>query len=235
MAFRNRRVVNASGAASADKVRSKVTRIVILLIAMLFIVGFLAASIYDRFGSLTISVGPIEDSRYSLALYERSDFVDPAAVISAKTIPNVTNISEDSIDRVNNIEGITYQIYGGQHNGENYFAYTFFVENNGDETFSYRYTLKILDSTNGLEKGIRVRLYINGNYTTYGMYDERLPAHISDFRDAQAVVQDKRDNFTKGEHDRYTVIIWIEGDDLDTTDSMIGGTIKFDMKFEVVS
>lgn len=243
MAFRNRRIVNASGAAHADRVRSKVTRIGILLIATVFVVGFMAASIYDRFGSLTISAGSNDsDKKYSLTLYELSDLSASAATISAKTIPQITNISEATINNVSNIENISSQTYGGQHNGENYFAYTFFLQNNGDETFNYNYSMRIVDSTKGLERGIRVRIYRAlekdgpSEYKTYAMDGPDIkdfnPMTI-EFSNAETVAIDRVNNFAKNDVHRYTVVIWIEGNDMDTDDSMIGGSIKFDMKFEI--
>ena len=39
----------------------------------------------------------------------------------------------------------------------------------------------------------------------------------------------KRENFNPGDTDRYTIVIWIEGDDPECLDNLIGGAIKMHM------
>ena len=45
----------------------------------------------------------------------------------------------------------------------------------------------------------------------------------------QSVVIKKRENFSPRDTDRYTVVIWIEGDDPECLDNLIGGAIKMHM------
>ena len=40
-------------------------------------------------------------------------------------------------------------------------------------------------------------------------------------------------NFTPGTIDEYTLIIWIDGDDLECTDNILGGEFKVHMDFTV--
>ena len=44
------------------------------------------------------------------------------------------------------------------------------------------------------------------------------------------VIREVRKNLAPGEFDKVTVVIWIEGDDPDCIDALIGGQIKMHMK-----
>ena len=48
------------------------------------------------------------------------------------------------------------------HNGENYIAYTFYLENLGDETIHYWYRIYVDDVVKNVDKAIRVAVYLNG-------------------------------------------------------------------------
>ena len=40
---------------------------------------------------------------------------------------------------------------------------------------------------------------------------------------------EKTENFKVGDIDKYTIVIWVEGDDPECTDDLIGGEIKMHM------
>ena len=44
----------------------------------------------------------------------------------------------------------------------------------------------------------------------------------------------KGENFSPDARDKYTVVIWLEGNDPDCLDNIIGGTMKLSMKFKIV-
>ena len=44
----------------------------------------------------------------------------------------------------------------------------------------------------------------------------------------------KNNSFKPGAKDKFTVVIWLEGNDPDCLDNIIGGTMKLDMKFKIV-
>ena len=55
----------------------------------------------------------------------------------------------------------------GSHNGEDYLAYTFYIENMGDDSVNYYYELTIDDVIKNLDEAVRFRIYENGNSITY--------------------------------------------------------------------
>ena len=44
----------------------------------------------------------------------------------------------------------------------------------------------------------------------------------------------RREKLGPGEKDKYTVVIWLEGNDPDCVDKIIGGTMKLGMNFKIV-
>ena len=55
----------------------------------------------------------------------------------------------------------------GAHNGNNYIAYTFYVENNGNENLTYWSELVIDDVIRNADEAIRVMVFRNGEKTVY--------------------------------------------------------------------
>ena len=47
-------------------------------------------------------------------------------------------------------------------------------------------------------------------------------------------MREKKEGFEPGDKDKYTIVIWLEGNDPDCIDDIIGGTIKFGMDFSIV-
>lgn len=45
------------------------------------------------------------------------------------------------------------------------------------------------------------------------------------------VCSEKREKIKDHEVDKYTVVIWLEGDDPDCTDDLFGGHVEFNMNF----
>ena len=125
----------------------------------------------------------------------------------------------------------------GQHNGKNYFAYTFYLLNNGENTLSYEYQMVLSNVTNDVDKAIRIRLYVDGTPTTYARTrsDGTGPEpDTTEFRTTSVVMNDFKADFKPGNFTKFTVVIWIEGDDPDCTDELIGGDLKCEMKFSVI-
>ena len=48
------------------------------------------------------------------------------------------------------------------------------------------------------------------------------------------VVKQEIRNFRPGDITKYTVVVWLEGNDPECTDQVIGGTIKIDMAMSIV-
>lgn len=121
----------------------------------------------------------------------------------------------------------------GEHNGENYIAYTFYLYNGGDSAVNYVFDLVCVSPTNDIDKAIRVRLYQNGEPTTYAApKTDGTGAEVGTVPFLNGLLIKKgHASLDGGKTDKFTVVIWIEGNDPDTTDAIIGGQFKIRMTF----
>ena len=122
---------------------------------------------------------------------------------------------------------------GGTHNGNNYLAYTFYIENQGEEVADYWSEVVIEDVIKNVDDAVRVRIYKNDEYVTYAkMGSEGVPEpNTVAFQEDNLVVREHTESFKPGDIDKYTIVLWIEGSDPECTDNILGGEFKVSMQF----
>ena len=129
-------------------------------------------------------------------------------------------------------EGISYD-----NSKQNYIAYTFYLFNSGSEDLDYTMSFNIEYVDKDADSMIRVRLYEDGVLTTYakdnplGEYDDY---RTTDFASEDVIVSKEYNDFKVGAVRQYSIVIWIEADDRDTTNEKIGGSLVLSMQFSVV-
>jgi len=165
--------------------------------------------------------------RSGLIIYERLDNKeDWRTSLRSDDIEFFTDISGDWIPKDVDNEG------DGSHNGRNYIAYTFYAENRGQDTINYWTKIKIDDVIKDVEEAIRIMVFKNGNKVTYAKNNKITgqpePGTIP-FYDEDTVMLEVVENFRVGDRDKYTVVIWVEGDDPECKNNLIGGEIKMHM------
>ena len=166
-----------------------------------------------------------------LSLSESEYMTRPTSTLNAKIAEKMTNISGDTIaDNVDMIDG--------EHNGRDYIAYTFYVQNAGENEVAYDYEIKMSGITNGLDEAIRLRLYVDGGEpTTFAKTKSDgtgAEPGTTEFYSATVMTRARIEDFAPGDKTRFTVVLWIEGNDPDCIDWLIGGKMKFDMNVAVV-
>ena len=76
-------------------------------------------------------------------------------------------------------------------------------------------------------------IYFNGNKSVYAKVNSYTKEPEKDtfpfFNESTAVLEQRKD-FKPGDIDKFTVVIWLEGDDEDCTDNILGGEIKMHME-----
>ena len=140
---------------------------------------------------------------------------------------DATNISID--DLPDNLDG-----QEGSHNGKNYMAYTYYLRNAGKEDLGYIATITLDSCAKGAEKAVRIAVWRNGERVVYAA-----PAEDGDdedgctsFESDSLVCTYEEKDFLVGNVDRYTIVIWMEGDDPECVDSIIGGSVEFSMHID---
>ena len=122
----------------------------------------------------------------------------------------------------------------GGHNGDNYIAYTFYVINSGKEKVNYWYEIDIDDTIKNVDEAIRIMIYRNGERTVYAKKSKdtgQAEPGTKKFISSKIAVLEQRKNFKPSSKDRYTVVVWIEGDDPECKNDLLGGEIKLHMDF----
>lgn len=155
-----------------------------------------------------------DDKRYRYHL--KADILDELSATSLAWLPENLHTEAD-----------------GSHNGNNYIAYTFYAENWGQETINYNAEIIIDDVIRNIDEALRVVVYRNDEKVVYaktnsttGEPEEGTKAFI----DEKTIMAERIENFEVGQVDKYTIVIFIEGDDAECTDALIGGEIGVYMK-----
>ncbi len=209
----------------------RVTGLIAVALVALIAIGYAIAYFYNKYGSFTIKVNKYDMVNQGLSLSETPDFDKTNSMLTADIVYDMTNISgedlPDNIDKVN-----------GNHNGRNYIAYTFYLHNSGKDTITYEGDLTISNVTKSVDEAIRVAVYTNGEKVVYGKTKSDGSGKESDcdeeFLTANQVMHTKVEDFKKGDTTKYTVVIWLEGNDPDCVDDIIGGVIKMQMDFKII-
>ena len=84
-----------------------------------------------------------------------------------------------------------------------------------------------------VDDAIRIRVYFNGEPTTYAKLSARgVPEEGTvAFESKDNVMSSKHENFKPGDKHKYTIVMWLEGSDLECTNNIIGGEFKAHMEF----
>lgn len=209
----------------------RVAGLIAVALVALIAIGYAIAYFYNKYGSFTIKVNKYDMVNQGLSLSETPDFEKTISVLTADIVYDMTNISgedlPDNIDKVN-----------GNHNGKNYIAYTFYLHNSGQDTITYEGDLNIENVTKNVDEAVRVAVFVDGEKTVYGKTKSTGKGKESDcdeeFISANQVMHTKVEDFEPGSTTKYTVVIWLEGNDPDCVDDIIGGVIKMQMDFRIV-
>ena len=223
------------------RVYKKVIPIVMACIAVLVSLIYIISVLYTRYGSFTVSVNKYQQLQYGLSLCETKDFANPTSRLECRAVEEITNIDGKYLD-MNEIGSVD-----GQDSGDNYLCYTFYCKNAGTDTVSFRESINIANMTIGAEKAARVRLITSRNGGERTVTDYAHAAGVDDnhntvaepdttpFYSKYIVMQNEVEDFAPGEIMKYTIVIWLEGNDPECIDNIIGGTFKIDMKFSVIT
>ena len=195
----------------------------LLVVAVLFIAAFMQ----EKMGNFTINLNRLELFRKGIAIDDDPYFSKPTARLTAATVMDATNISADEIP------GDVDQIDGG-HNGENYMAYTYYVRNAGKEDVSYVATITLDACSKGAEEAVRVAVWRNGEKTVYAYpsANGEPEKDCVNFQSPTTVCTFQEDDFLVGYVNKYTIVIWMEGEDPECVDKIVGGSVEFSMNID---
>lgn len=206
----------------------KIVKISLLLLLLSLIVLYIILQVIYNEGRFTVTLDPNKELESGLVMFEHLNDPTSKRKLYAKNIQFMDNISIKWIpEDVNKSDG-------GNHNGENYIAYTFFLENKGKRVINYWYKVVVDDVIKNVDEAVRLMIFVNDEKTVYAKASStssRAEEGTKKFRqdDDGTIILEKRADFNPGDQDKITIVVWIEGDDPDCIDALIGGEIKMHM------
>jgi len=218
---------------SAKKVKHKkrvvkALKLILLFILLFLLLLYLVFALIYKGGSFSVNLDRDLYIKNNIIIYDDPDHKVFRSELFAETISHFDNISgtwlPDNINERSN----------GSHNGENFVAYTFYIENLGSEIADYWSEIVIDDVIKNVDDAIRIRVYKNGEVITYAKMSRNntLEKDTISFTSDTLVARDHVQNFAPGNRDKYTIVLWLEGTDPECTDNILGGQIKIHMDFK---
>lgn len=204
----------------------RIIKLALLIIALFLMIIYFLLRLFYEGGAFTITLDEELARRSGLVMYEKLLEKNEKKILKVDELEFVDNISINWLPENIDEEG------EGTHNGPNYIAYTFYIENKGADTINYWYKIVVDDVIKDVDKAIRVMVFRNGEKTVYAKANERTGAQeigTVQFKDNLTVVEKQRTEFKVGDIDKFTIVIWVEGDDPDCVDALIGGMMKMHM------
>lgn len=210
--------------------RQRILSIVLGVCIAVLLILFIISMLVTQWGDLIISVDSPAVKK-GIVLSEDANFGTQSASLKAKQVENVTNITYAWLPVDLDTEK------DGEHNGKNYVAYTFYCKNNGQETLNYDAVLEITGVAKSADEAARIMVYKNGEPYIYGKgkYDnrEQPETDCTKFVDDKTVMTARTENFKVDDVDKYTIVIWVEGNDPECVDDIRNGHIRMRMLFSV--
>jgi len=171
----------------------------------------------------------------AISLSDNSSFQRLSVGLKATAVDSMDNITYDWLEN-------TIDTLDGSQNGENYICYTFYVLNTGNQDLSYKSMLTISNATQNVETAIRVQIFTNGIPTVYThTYEEQIDGIIENDRGvpvetffAPGIISSTTMDLEVGDFNKYTVVIWLEGEDIDCVNDKFSSELQLIWRFSVI-
>lgn len=204
------------------------TKVVIGLLILVFLLIFTILDIVFNVNKFTITLDNKLQDEKGIILYSDPNEKAHQRKLFASALNDMDNISYDWIPK-----DVHTSSNGGSHNGDNYIAYTFYIENEGEVSVNYWYSIIIDDVIKRVDEAVRVIVFLNDEETVYAKINNETgeaEKNTEPFYKDDVVVLKSRNDFKVGDVDKFTIVIYLEGDDPDCLNDIIGGEIKMHME-----
>lgn len=249
--------------------RSKGGWILLGSAAALMLALFGLSAVTELQGHFTVSMSD-DLFREGFTLSETKGFENPTTHLFATPAEGVPCVS--ILDIPTNVDEID-----GAHN-DTYFAYTFYIRNEGESPQGLDWSLQIRAESRELSEAAWFMIFVDDEMTFYAkanretagsemlpppsdtrraygeppMYEmaaapeEQYETIVSEkgitywrikpyvFEDEEVVKSGRFEEIVPGEVHKFTVVIWLEGDDPDCTNDRIGGHLGLEFEMDLV-
>ena len=138
------------------------TKVVIGLLILVFLLIFTILGIVFNVNKFTITLDNKLQDEKGIILYSNPNEKAHQRKLFASALNDMDNISYDWIPK-----DVHTSSNGGSHNGDNYIAYTFYIENEGEVSVNYWYSIIIDDVIKRVDEAVRVIVFLNDEETVY--------------------------------------------------------------------
>lgn len=230
-------VVTRTGRQIARMQRNiKVTAIVCAILALLVLILYFLFNFINRGGEGDIDRGDFtvevfRGERAMFSLSESEDLSNPTIMLQGSSVDDLWHCTRSWIPA-----SVDENSKGGDASSEDpsYFCYTFYLTNASDKDFTYRYDLDFVEKYLDLDDACRIMIYRNGEEKVYAkapIEGTPLEAGTEEFLNDKTYVAQTDLTLEKGGTDKYTIVIWLEGEDPECVNDVLTGKLKLEMNF----
>ena len=243
----------------------------LILALVLVLTTFFVMSLVTKMrGHFTVNMNH-ELFNEGFSVSESQSFLKPSSTLYSTPLEgamciSIMEISEDLLKT------------NGYYHGQDYFAYTFYIRNDGKSTVDYEWNVSINSESNNVSSAAWVMVFEDEKMTLhakaksdgspemlpaigddvhgypkmpFGLYakypdeqfevmnpDSTIPFYrliTEPFKSDTVVATGRQVLVQPTEMHKYTVVLWIEGDDPDCTNELIGGHFGLEMNFKLLN
>ena len=203
-------------------------RLIFFTLLGIAVVLFVISALMANKGTFTITLPRDQMINLGLVISDEPDFVRPRHEILTPPVVDMWNITRANIpEDIHKMDG--------NNSTSNYLANTFYLKNMGDNDLEYVLALDLNEIYNHVDEALRIELYINGDSVVYAKKKsdgsgEPEPDTLP-FTGRTRIISLDPKELAIGQVEKFTVVAWIEGEDPDCTNELLGGYVKMTMNF----
>lgn len=207
------------------KMFSRVVKMALIILLLFFAILYLILYVINSNGYFTIKLDKNLKAERHILLSSDSEFSAETVEIKIKGLEYMDNITESWIPEEEVIKK------EGDNSEDNYIAYTFFIKNDGTEDVDYTTKIVLEGVIKNVDEAVRIAIYKNDSKIVYAKKakDGKPEPKTTAFLSNHLIMQNKDNNIKPGKIDRYSIIVWLEGEDPECIDDIIGGEMKMAM------
>ncbi|MCL2630521.1 MAG: hypothetical protein FWD49_03220 [Firmicutes bacterium] len=244
-----------------EKKLIKIVVLCLLLILAITFITYAVSLLNQNMGGLTINLTYRGVDPGGLSLFERRTFINPTSSLTVAPLKHdMTNItytwfgdSLPSIEDIDDIDGSWHYMASGSKE-VSFLSYTFYVMNSTMESdITYSSSINLLSQAKGVAEAVRIIIVEDelayttpGNTRKHTIYGKKAQDGIGEdgsgldpltdiaFRDGKTIIYDEK-TLKPGEAHKYTIILYLEGEDPECINDILGGMIRMSWDFLVIS
>lgn len=246
------------------RMKAKVVATTAVFLIMLMFIAYLLALLLLSMGNFSVEVDTI-NPEWALSLSKDSNFSEPSNSLQAEPLREMRDMAFNEVLQVPDQSALLdtlkdLQSKSTQTEEDEFMLNTFYVRNDSPVDVNYCWELLVTEETKDLGKAVRILViknaYLGEEGCEYWFFakansDGTQPFVVEESRvggnsyflsaetinfQSDAIVASVTENVMQdGAVDVYTVILWIEGSDVDCDQSRLGGTLAVAMKLTILN